>query len=45
MLDLIIRNGTIVDGSGLARYRGDLGISGGRIASVGRRLGDADGRG
>jgi N-acyl-D-aspartate/D-glutamate deacylase len=42
VLDLIIRNGTIVDGTGLARYRGDLGIDGGRIASVGRRLGDVD---
>jgi N-acyl-D-aspartate/D-glutamate deacylase len=42
VLDLIIRNGTIVDGTGLARYRGDLGISGGRIASVGRRLGDTE---
>jgi N-acyl-D-aspartate/D-glutamate deacylase len=43
VLDLIIRNGTIVDGSGLARYRGDLGIRAGRIASVGQRLADVDG--
>jgi N-acyl-D-amino-acid deacylase len=33
--DLVIRNGTIVDGSGLPRYRGDLGIVSGRIASIG----------
>jgi N-acyl-D-amino-acid deacylase len=40
-LDLVIRNGRIVDGSGLPSYVGDLGISGGRIASVGRPLADA----
>jgi N-acyl-D-aspartate/D-glutamate deacylase len=34
--ELIIRNGTVVDGSGLAAYRGDVGISGGRIARIGR---------
>src|SRR5712692_10201732 len=33
--DLIIRNGTIVDGSGLPRYRADLGIADGRIACIG----------
>src|SRR5262249_45781674 len=34
--DLIIRNGTIVDGSGLPRYQADLGIVGDRIASIGK---------
>jgi N-acyl-D-aspartate/D-glutamate deacylase len=35
MLDLVIRNGLIVDGSGLPGYRGDVAISGGKIAAVG----------
>ncbi|MBV8770954.1 MAG: amidohydrolase family protein [Deltaproteobacteria bacterium] len=33
--DIIIRNGTIVDGSGLPRYRADIAIDDGRIACVG----------
>ena len=47
--DLIIRNGTIVDGTGRAAYRADLGIIGGRIAEIGQLTGaarqviDADG--
>ncbi|MGD9751460.1 MAG: amidohydrolase family protein, partial [Acidimicrobiia bacterium] len=34
--DLVIRNGTVVDGSGLARYRADVGVRHGRIATIGR---------
>src|SRR2546428_6703650 len=34
--DLVIKNGTVIDGSGLPRYRADVGIQDGRIASVGR---------
>jgi N-acyl-D-aspartate/D-glutamate deacylase len=34
--DLVIRGGTVVDGSGLPPYRADLGIVGDRIATIGR---------
>ncbi|MBV8475336.1 MAG: amidohydrolase family protein [Acidobacteria bacterium] len=34
--DLIIRGGTIVDGSGLPRYQADIGITEGRIVSIGK---------
>ena len=34
--DLVIKNGTVIDGSGLPRYRADVGITQGRIASIGR---------
>jgi N-acyl-D-aspartate/D-glutamate deacylase len=36
MLDLVIKNGRIVDGSGSATVSGDVGIKDGRIAAVGR---------
>jgi N-acyl-D-aspartate/D-glutamate deacylase len=48
-LDLLVRGGTIVDGSGGARYRADVGITDGRIVEIGRirstaeRTLDADG--
>ena len=33
--DLIIRNGEVIDGTGRARYRADVGIKGDTIASIG----------
>jgi len=48
--DLVVRNGTVIDGSGRPRYRADIGIHGDRIASIGRirergkQEIDADGR-
>jgi N-acyl-D-amino-acid deacylase len=35
MLDIVIRNGRIVDGSGLPGFHGDVAIEGGRIRRVG----------
>ena len=37
-LDLIIAGGTIIDGTGAQRYRGDIRIAGGEIAEIGEEL-------
>jgi N-acyl-D-amino-acid deacylase len=34
MFDLLIHNGWIVDGSGAPRYRGNVAVSGGRVAAI-----------
>jgi N-acyl-D-aspartate/D-glutamate deacylase len=47
--DLLIKGGTILDGSGMPRYGGDVGVRDGRVAAIGRLSGaaartiDADG--
>ena len=36
--DLVIRNGTIVDGSGVPRYKADLAVKDGRVAKISGRI-------
>ncbi|MGB0552190.1 MAG: N-acyl-D-amino-acid deacylase family protein [Alphaproteobacteria bacterium] len=39
--DLIVKNGMIVDGSGGARYRGDVGVKDGKITKIGMIRGES----
>ena len=41
MHDIVIRGGTIIDGTGTAAFTGDVAIAGGRIAAVGGKQGPA----
>ena len=34
--DLLIKNGTIIDGSGMPRFRADVGVVGGKVATIGK---------
>lgn len=34
--DLVIKNGTVIDGSGMPRYQADVGIRDGKIVNIGR---------
>ena len=34
--DLVIKNGTVVDGTGAARYQADVAIAGGKVAEIGK---------
>ena len=40
--DLLIKNGRIVDGSGMPAFRGDVGVKDGKIAEIGKLSGAAD---
>ena len=34
--DLLIKNGTVVDGTGAPRYRADIAVANGKIAEIGK---------
>jgi N-acyl-D-aspartate/D-glutamate deacylase len=36
LYDLVIKNGVVIDGSGLPRYRADVGVRHGKIVTIGR---------
>ena len=40
--DLLLKNGRIIDGSGMPSFRGDVAIANGKIAEVGKLTGAAN---
>ena len=40
--NLVIKNGTIIDGTGKHRYKADIRIANGKITEIGKNLGSAD---
>ena len=40
--DLVVKNGMLIHGSGMPRYRADIGVSSGKIATIGRISEPAD---
>ena len=39
--DLLLRNGRIIDGSGMPAFSGDVGVTGGKIVEIGKLGGTA----
>ena len=42
MNSLLIKGGTVIDGTGAPRFQGDVLVAEGKIKAVGESLGDAD---
>ncbi len=36
--DVVVRGGTVIDGTGFPRYKGDIGIKNGRVSQVSGKI-------